>query len=69
MLQRREHPLFTQFGLTRLNVCNLPGGWMFPAETNGVSGFAGLAPIFVIAEHPSESRWTKCNREHAPEGE
>lgn len=36
---------------------NLPGGWAFLAEKDGVSGFAGLAPIFVIAEQPSGSRW------------
>jgi hypothetical protein len=44
------------------DVHKLPDAWTFPAEENGVSGFAGLAPIFVIAEQPSLSTWPRENK-------
>ena len=57
ILEQQKHPLFTQLTSLWLDVRKLPDAWTFPAEENGVSGFAGLGPIFVIAEQPSTSEW------------
>jgi hypothetical protein len=38
-------------------VQSLPNSWTFPAENDGVDGFAGPGPIFVVGEQPSTSRW------------
>ena len=59
MLQQREHPLFVKVVSFWLDVRKLPDPWTFPAEEDGISGFAGLAPIFIIAEQPSGSRWPR----------
>lgn len=57
ILQQQQHPLFIRLPSLWLDVYKFPDAWTFPAEENGVSGFAGLGPIFIIAEHPSFSRW------------
>jgi hypothetical protein len=61
ILQRQQHPLFMSLASLWLEVQKLPDAWTYPAEENGVSGFAGLAPIFVIGEQPSFSRWLREN--------
>jgi len=62
ILQQQQHPLFMSLASLWLEVQKLPDAWTYPAEENGVSGFAGLAPIFVIGEQPSFSRWLRENR-------
>jgi hypothetical protein len=62
ILQQRDHPMFSQLVSLWLDVRKLPDPWTFPAEEDGISGFAGLAPIFVIAEQPSGSRWPPGDR-------
>lgn len=62
ILQQQQHPLFIRLPSLWLDVYKLPDGWTFPAEENGVSGFAGLAPVFIIAEHPSFSEWPPENK-------
>jgi hypothetical protein len=57
MLQQQRHPLFKSLCWLWEEARTLPGAWLFPAEENGVSGFAGLAPILVIGEQPSLSPW------------
>lgn len=57
LLERREHPLLARLAALWHDVRTLPDAWTFPAERSGVSGFAGLAPVFVIAEQPLGSRW------------
>jgi len=62
ILQQRQHPLFMPLASLWLDVHKLPDAWTYPAEENGISGFAGIAPIFVIGEQPSLSRWTPTNK-------
>jgi hypothetical protein len=57
ILQQQQHPLFTRLASVWEDVQRFPDAWTFPAEEGGASGFAGLAPIFVIAEQPSRSKW------------
>jgi hypothetical protein len=57
MLQQQRHPLFLRLPSLWFDVYKYPDAWTFPAEEGGVSGFAGLAPIFVVGEHPSLSGW------------
>jgi hypothetical protein len=62
ILRQQPHPLFMPLVSLWLDVYKLPHAWTFPAEEDGISGFAGLAPIFVIAEQPSLSRWPRENK-------
>jgi len=62
ILQQEQHPLFARLVSLWRETQKLPNAWIFPAEKNGVDGFAGLAPVFVIGEQPSGNRWPPHDR-------
>lgn len=62
MIEQRGHRLFAGLFALWNEIYVLPNAWTFPAEPDGVSGFAGLGSTFVIAEQPSRSRWSKDDR-------
>lgn len=57
ILQQQQHPLFKPLASLWFEARVLPQAWTFPAEESGVSGFAGLAHIFVVGEQPSFNPW------------